>query len=167
MTMTRPIRLFPALLLPLLALIAGLPAAAAGPSATLADLAWMEGSWHGEGIAGAPAVEAYSAAADGAMPGHFRQLNPDGSVMFYELIAFVEAEGSLVLKLKHFNADLTGWEEKDDVRSFPLTEVGEGRWAFGGIVYERTGASTMLVSVAMRNDDGSRESLTFTFRKAE
>lgn len=141
------------------------PAWAAGPPATLADLSWMVGSWEGPGIDGAPSAESYSPAAGGAMPGHFRQLNADGTVMFYELITFVEEEGSLVLKLKHFNADLTGWEEKGDVASFPLTEVGANRWAFGGIVYERTGEDAMDVDVAMRHSDGSRSTLEFRFTR--
>lgn len=32
----------------------------AAPPATLADVAWLEGSWEGEGIEGAPALEAYA-----------------------------------------------------------------------------------------------------------
>ena len=32
----------------------------------------------------------------------------------------MEEEGTLVLRLKHFNADLTGWEEKDGMLIFRL-----------------------------------------------
>ena len=94
----------------------------AAPPATLADVAWLQGSWEGEGIEGAPALEAYAPAAGGQMVGHFRQLNKDGTVMFYELITIVEEGGSLAYRLKHFNADLTGWEEKGKVVSFPLID---------------------------------------------
>ncbi len=156
---------FLARLLSLLALLCVVPAQAAAPAASLADLSWMVGAWEGEGIARAPAVEAYSPPAGGAMPGHFRQNKPDGSVLFYELLAFVERDGTLFLRLKHFNADLTGWEEKDVVREFPLSAVGENRWTFGGIEYRRTGKDTMEVSVAMREDDGSKQMLQFRFRR--
>lgn len=136
----------------------------AAPPATLADVAWLEGSWEGEGIEGAPALEAYAPAAGGQMVGHFRQLNKDGTVMFYELITIVEEGGSLTYRLKHFNADLTGWEEKDKVTSFPLTERKGDRLDFSGLVYERTGKNTMTASVTVK-EGGKTETLTFRFRR--
>jgi hypothetical protein len=143
-----------------------LPAAAqAGPPARLADLAWMAGSWEGEGIEGAPAAEAWSPIAGGQMPDHFRQLKPDGSVMFYEILALVEKDGSLVLRLKHFNADLTGWEEKAEVRDFPLTAVSRDRWEFSGIVYQREGRGRMTVEVLVRSASGAQEKLVFRLRR--
>jgi Domain of unknown function (DUF6265) len=67
----------------------------ANPPSRIAELAWLEGSWEGDGVNGAPATEVYSGAADGKMVGHFRQLKADGTVMFYELITIEEANGSL------------------------------------------------------------------------
>ena len=160
--MIRP--LIRAMMIAMLALL--LPSAAmAGPSARLADLGWIVGSWEGEGIAGAPAIEAWSPAAAGQIPGHFRQLKPDGSVMFYEFLALVEKDGSLMLRLKHFNADLSGWEEKAVVREFPLTKVTRDRWEFSGITYQREGRSRMTVTVLIRNADKSQELLTFKLRR--
>ena len=40
--------------------------------------------------------------------------------MFTEHMYLVEEEGTLVLRLKHFNEDLTGWEEKHDILTFRL-----------------------------------------------
>jgi len=138
---------------------------AAVPAATLHDLSWLSGSWEGEGIEGAPALEAYAPAAGGQMVGHFRQLNKDGSVMFYEIITIVEDAGSLAYRLKHFNADLTGWEEKDKVVVFPLTAATKQRWDFSGLVYERTGPDAMIASVVVQGDDGKQETLVFRFRR--
>lgn len=137
----------------------------AAPPAKIADLAWLEGSWEGEGIGGAPAIEVYSRAADGSMVGHFRQMRADGKVMFYELITINEVDGSLSYDLKHFNADLTGWEEGGEVRRFPLSEAGDGRWAFSGITYERTGDNEMTALVLHKGDDGKSETLEFRFRR--
>lgn len=149
-----------------LSLSALVPATAmAGPAATLADLGWLAGSWEGEGIEGAPALEAYAPAAGGQMVGHFRQLNKDGSVMFYELITIVEDGGALAYRLKHFNADLTGWEEKDKVVVFPLTAASKQRWDFSGLVYERTGRDAMTATVLIHKDDGAQETLVFRFRR--
>lgn len=151
----------------LLALVAFVqsPAAMAAPAATLADMAWLQGSWEGEGIEGAPALEAYAPAAGGQMVGHFRQLNKDGSVMFYELITIVEQGGSLAYRLKHFNPDLTGWEDKDKVAVFPLTVSGKGRWDFSGLVYERTAPDAMTATVVVHGDGGKEETLVFRFRR--
>lgn len=135
-----------------------------GPMASLADLGWLAGSWEGEGIEGAPALEAYASAAGGQMVGHFRQLNKDGSVMFYEIITIVEEGSSLAYRLKHFNADLTGWEEKDKVTAFPLTATGKDRWDFSGLVYERTGPDAMTATVRV-TEGGKEETLVFRFRR--
>jgi len=142
-----------------------LPALAASPPASLADLSWLAGSWEGEGIEGAPALEAYAPAAGGQMVGHFRQLNKDGSVMFYELITIVQEGGSLAYRLKHFNADLTGWEEKDKVTAFPLSSATNGRWDFSGLVYQRSGPDTMTATVVVHGDNGREETLVFRFRR--
>lgn len=151
-------------LLPFAALVMVPGFAFAAPAATLADLSWLQGNWEGEGIEGAPALEAYAPAAGGQMVGHFRQLNKDGSVMFYELITIVEEGGSLTYRLKHFNADLTGWEEKDKVVSFPLTDRKGDRLDFSGLVYERTGKDSMTASVKV-TEGGSQETLVFRFRR--
>ncbi len=142
------------------------PVLAASPPASLADLSWLVGSWQGEGIEGAPALEAYAPAAGGQMVGHFRQLHKDGSVMFYELITIVESAGSLAYRLKHFNADLTGWEEKDKVVALPLTSAAKGRWDFSGLVYERSGPDAMTATVVVHDDGGKEQTLVFRFRRA-
>ena len=45
--------------------------------------------------------------------------------MFTEHMYLVEEEGTLVLRLKHFNEDLTGWEEKNDMLTFRLVAIKE------------------------------------------
>jgi hypothetical protein len=148
----------------LLVLALAVPASA-NPPAKIADLAWLEGSWEGEGIGGAPAIEVYSKAADGSMVGHFRQMKADGKVMFYELITIEETGGSLSYNLKHFNADLTGWEEKGEVRRFALSARHQNRWEFSGLTYERTGRNAMTAEVVSKGKDGSEETLQFRFRR--
>ena len=153
----------------LAALLALLPVPAlAGPAATLADAAWLEGAWQGEGIGGAPAGEAWSAAAGGQMVGHFWQQTGDGGVMFYELITLApDGAGSLVMRLKHFGPDLAGWEGQaaDEAEVFPLTAVTPGRLEFSGLAYTLQGDGSLLVSVVVGSADGSRETLEFRFRR--
>ena len=95
------------------------------PAATLADLPWLIGQWSGEGIDGAPAMESWLPPTGPVMVGTFVQQTAQGGVMFTEHMYLMEEEGTLVLRLKHFNADLTGWEEKDEMLTFRLVAMEE------------------------------------------
>jgi len=93
------------------------------PPASLEQLDWLVGQWEGEGIRGAPAMESWLPAMGGIMVGTFVQETPEGAIMFTEHLYMMEEAGSLVLRLKHFNADLTGWEEKDEMVTFRLIAI--------------------------------------------
>ena len=56
------------------------------------------------------------------MMGVYRSVE-NGAVKFYEINAIVETNGSLEMRLKPFHSDLTGWEDKDAVRLFPLIKI--------------------------------------------
>src|SRR5688500_20144863 len=94
------------------------------PAATLADMKWLEGRWIGEAFGG-KTEEFWSAAEGGAMVGWFRLINK-GKPVFYEILTEAEHEGSLVIRLKHFHADLKGWEEKNEVQEFRLVAKAAG-----------------------------------------
>lgn len=82
------------------------------PPATLDDVAWLAGSWSGEAFGGS-FEEVWNPPSGGSMVGMFKTLNGD-NVGFYELMLLVEEEGSLSLKVKHFDSDFSAWEEKKD-----------------------------------------------------
>jgi hypothetical protein len=75
------------------------------PKATIADAAWLAGHWAGEGLGGF-AEEVWSPPHGNSMMGMFRVVGKDGKVTLHEILTLVERDGSLVLKLKHFDADL-------------------------------------------------------------
>ncbi len=137
----------------------------APPHANLSTLGWLRGSWEGAGIRGGKALEVYSEAAGGQMAGHFRQLKPDGSVMFYELMAITEKEGSLHYRLKHFNADLTGWEEQKVVRDFPLVAIEGDAWYFDGLTIKKNGPDGMTAIVRIEQKDGTSHELAFRYTR--
>ncbi len=110
----------------------------APPPATITDVAFLTGHWIGEGL-GACAEEVMSESAGGQIMGIFRQMKPEGGVRFYEFYTIAEHEGSLVLRIKHFNPDMTGWEEKNEMVAFPLVAI-EGTTAyFDGLTFSRIG----------------------------
>jgi hypothetical protein len=126
---------------------------AASPAATLADVAWITGHWRGTGLGG-EAEEIWSAPKAGAMMCAFRVIK-DGKPWFYEITLIAEDKGSLVLRVKHFNADLTGWEEKAVVQNFPLVKVETNAVYFDGITYRRRADGGMDVYVSIHHRDGT------------
>lgn len=134
------------------------------PRATLQDMGWFAGNWTGDGLGGV-SEESWSAPAGGAMMGMFRNLK-DGKVVFYEFLTLVEHEGSLLLKLKHFNPDLTGWEEKNDNIKFRLLKIGRDEIAFDGLTFRRDGDDAMKIFLALRSKaDGTVREAEFTMKR--
>jgi hypothetical protein len=120
--------------------------------ATLADVAWLAGHWVGTGLGG-DCDETWLPATDNAMPGIFRY-HREGSLVFSEYMMIEALDGSLSVKLKHFNRDLTPWEEKNDWVVFRLVKLDRQTAYFNGLTYHREG-DTLLVRLAMRTANGS------------
>ncbi|HEY8551691.1 MAG TPA: DUF6265 family protein [Vicinamibacterales bacterium] len=127
------------------------------PPATLADMKWLTGHWRGPALGGM-SEEIWTAPEAGSMMGMYR-LMKDGAVVFYELLTVVEEEGSLAIRLKHFNRDLTGWEEQNEVRSFKLVSRTPTRTAFEGMtfVHERPDTLTIFLAITNRKTGQVRE----------
>ena len=130
------------------------------PAASVDQLAWLEGRWVGEGLGG-QCEEIYGAPAGGRIMGSFG-LVKDGTAQFYEFILITEHEGSLVLRLKHFGADFSPWEEADETVDFPLVAIDDdGAW-FDGLTLERRGENGMVAAV--RTSEGG--AFEFHYRRA-
>lgn len=136
-------------------------------AATLASAQWLVGDWVGIGIDGAEAAESWLPPSSGAMVGVFVQEKPDGSLMFTEHMYMAEEAGSLVLKLKHFNPDLTGWEEKDGMVRFRLLSSEPCALHFSALTYRCEGEDGMLVAVRMKSEGEKVEELVFRFKRRD
>lgn len=134
------------------------------PAARIEELAWLSGEWAGPGIGGAPAREVYSAPLEGHLTGHFVQSGRDG-IAFMELVDIVEEGGTLVYRLKHFNADLTGWEERREVRQFVLVAKTDTAWFFDGLTIRRDGPDQMVGAVRIESSDGPTRELVFHYTR--
>jgi Domain of unknown function (DUF6265) len=134
------------------------------PRATLEEMRWFAGHWTGPGLGGFT-EETWTAPAAGAMLGTFRLIK-DGKPVFYEFLTLVEHEGSLLLRLKHFNPDLTGWEEKDKSINFRLLKIGPDEIAFDGLTFRREGADKLRIFLAIRSrTDGAVREEVFEMRR--
>lgn len=125
------------------------------PAASLEDVSWLVGNWSGEAF-GAEFEQHWNPASGGSMVGLFKLL--DGNeVSFYELLLLVEEEGSLSLKVKHFNPDFTAWEEKQDYITFRYIMSEDDAVHFSGISFYRVDDKTMNAYLVMRSGDEMRE----------
>lgn len=140
---------------------------APGIAASIHDLAWLEGRWEGTGIDGQPAGERYSRIADGRLVGHFWQLDGNGAVMFYELITIMSDGDSVVMRLKHFDSGLAGWEDAsaDAAMAFPLLSRAADSWVFGPVTYTRNGEDELVGSVVVSDKGGITEKVEFRYRR--
>ena len=134
-----------------------------GAKATLADMAWLAGNWTGEGLGGI-SEEMWSKPAGGAMVGTYRLIK-EGKPVFYEMCWLVEHEGTIALRLKHFNPDLTGWEEKDKTVDFRFIKKDGNRIYFTGLTFELSGNGGVNIYLALRQKDGTVREEVFRMRR--
>ncbi|WP_374407080.1 DUF6265 family protein [Pelagerythrobacter sp.] len=135
------------------------------PPASIADAAWLIGDWVGTGIDGAEAAEVWLPPSGDTMVGLFVQEKPEGGLMFTEHMYMAEEEGSLVLKLKHFDPDLTGWEEKDGMVRFRLLSIEPCVAYFSSLTYKCDGEDGLLVAVRVKGEGDAVEELVFRFQR--
>ena len=125
------------------------------PSATLEDAAFLVGSWEGSGFGGR-IEEVWNPPSAGSMVGMFKFFVGD-NVAFYELLLLTVEDGTLSLKVKHFNPDFTAWEEKEDFIQFRLVKLEDDALHFGGLSFYKRGDDAIDGYIVMKNADGIRE----------
>jgi hypothetical protein len=129
---------------------------ASSPPATIDAARMLIGGWAGKGF-GQQFEETWNAPSAGTMVGMFKVFSDQDGVSFYELMIIEEVEDSLVLKVKHFNSDFSGWEEKDDFVAMPLVEASENELHFNGLSFYRINDNRIDTYVAIKGENGARE----------
>ncbi len=109
----------------------------------LAPLAWMVGEWISLRDDGSVLEECWQPAIGPCMVGSFRAVRT-GEIGFYEIMTIEVEDGVPHLRIKHFNAQLVGWEDKGAIDGWPMVDAGP-----------------MMAAFELAGDDG-RERLTFT-----
>lgn len=129
---------------------------------TVEDFAWMAGHWKGEALGGI-VEDIWAPPRGGAMVGLFR-LTTDKGIGFYEIITIGEQDGVFMMRLKHFTAELHGWETKDETVDFILSDKGENIWYFKALTIERHSEDAMTIYVRLKNSEGTNV-VPFRFRR--
>jgi len=133
------------------------------PEAQIALVSFMEGQWSGTAFGGIT-EEIWSPAAGGSMMFVFRHLVED-KVTFYEVGHIRELDNSLIFELKHFDTDLHGWEEKDEVQQFKFIKVEGNRVYFDGFTFENVSANEINIYGLIGNEDGTSNEVVFNYKK--
>lgn len=134
------------------------------PKATINDVAWVAGHWQGEAFGGI-VEELWSPPLGGTMMGAFK-LVVENKVKFYEIETISEVNETLILRLKHFGADLKGWEEKDETVDFRLAKVTENKVYFDGFTFERISEDELNMYVLIESGDDEHEA-KFAYKRVK
>jgi hypothetical protein len=123
--------------------------------ATIDQMAWLAGSWVGEGLGGT-VEETWNDPSGGTMVGLFKLVHGE-EPSIYEIELIAEEEGTLVWKVKHFNPDFSAWEEKTDFTSFRLVKIEERAAYFDGLTIELDDDDKLRVFLNIGHDGKVRE----------
>ncbi len=138
---------------------------AKGSKAIAADMDWMAGTWTGEAFGGS-VKEIWAKSEGGAMMGAFSLVTKNKPV-FYEFMLFSKLDESFALRLKHFNPDMTGWEEKDKFVTFRFIKKDGDRYYFQGLTYEKVGKDGLTIYLALTRKDKSYREEVFKLTRSK
>jgi hypothetical protein len=130
-------------------------------NALLSPLAFLTGRWVSDERTEVQ-EENWSPVIGSSMTGSFRIVK-SGIAVFYEFWVVEVDEDRPVLKLKHFNANLAGWEEKNASTKMPLISRAEGDAVFAeedgsvSLHYHRIGDALTCTVHHVRNGKSSDE----------
>jgi len=122
---------------------------------------WIQGSWVGDGFGGYSEELWSPPGLDGKVMGTYRHYNADSSLNFYEFFVLDE-EG---LYLKHFNPDMTGWEEKSDHLTFEMISFDDKTIELKGLKYEYLPPDSMNIYLKMKTKDGGVRTEVFHMKR--
>ena len=121
------------------------------PAATIEDASLLTGSWAGTAFGGRFET-VWNPPSAGTMVGFFKLMGDEG-VAFYEILLLSVEDGTLSLKVKHFNPDFTAWEEKADYVNFQLVKKEEDALHFGGLSFYLRDADNIDGYIVMKNGE--------------
>lgn len=133
-------------------------------TAELEKFKFLVGRWVGTGLGG-ECEEVFLPVWNNTMTGSFRYAK-EGKLVFSEYFSLHSDENGTALRLKHFNPDMVGWEDKAGMVKFPLIKVEEKAAYFSGLTYKLVGPNELHVWVAMPNQaTGKSNDEAFVFQR--
>lgn len=124
---------------------------------SIEDAAWLTGRWVGEGFGG-QMEESWAPPVGGQMVGHFRYWR-DGEPQFYEFMMMDVVDGGVRMRVKHFNPDMIGWEEKAEWVTFEPVSAGPDALTFNGLEIRREGDDRIVMRLRLRHGETITEEI--------
>lgn len=148
--------------------------AASAVSAKIASAAFLAGNWTGA-MGKSFVQEMWSAPEGKSVIGAFRWMKEDGTPSMIEMLSITEEEGTLRLRMRHHNAALIGWEEKDKPVVMKLASSNENSLVFASekdcgdlasVTYTRS-AEALAIDVEFVKGEKPRSPLNFKLTRAK
>lgn len=117
----------------------------------ITDFKWLVGNWVGNGFGGV-SQEAWTEPTVNSMVGVYKHYK-DEKPTFYEFMNICVTDGKISLRLKHFNPDMKGWEEKEGFVEFPFVSASATKINFKGLSYELVEDNKMEVRLRLKQGD--------------
>lgn len=133
--------------------------------ATVSDIEWITGNWAGKGLGG-NVTENWTRTGGDRLIGTF-SLVKDGKPVFFEFMQLLVEKENLVLRIKHFNPDMVGWEEKDKTVDFKFIKKDKNRVYFSGLTFEKIGKKKLNIYIAFRQKDKPYTEEVFRFKRSK
>lgn len=135
---------------------------------SLSLLSWLEGAWIGQ-EPDRLIEEHWTAPRGNGLMGMFRLIQGDAP-RFFELMTIAVEQEEIVLRVKHFNPGLVGWEEKTEAVELTLVRVGGHEAVFfmrrspnpTWLVYRRDGET---LTAHFENEEGEKPGSRFVFTR--
>ena len=122
-----------------------------GDKPDLNQLSWLTGCWKGTGLGG-EVEECWLRSPDGKFTSVFQSVK-DGQQRFSEIVMIAEFNGTLAMRVKHFDPAFTQWESDQGVGvTFPFVDIGENYIQFDGLRYELIDG-VLHVTLDMKKDN--------------
>jgi len=132
------------------------------PSTDLEPLRWLAGEWQGDGPTGH--IDAFwLPPTGGAMAGVARRIR-EGRVLGFAIVTVTEQDGSLVLRIKRFDANLAGREGQEAPTPRRLLSISAGDVAFEALRIRRSG-ETIVLDIDRPNERSEQVRLTHVVRQ--
>ncbi|SFU29412.1 hypothetical protein SAMN05216480_101475 [Pustulibacterium marinum] len=132
------------------------------PKASLSQISWLSGYWEGEAFGG-QCEEIWSNPLGDSMMFVFK-LSVNGKTKFYESGGIRQVGETLILQLKHFDAQFHGWEAKDETVDFNLIKITPNKIYFDGFTIEKISENNIHMWVKIE-EDKNQEEVLFDYKK--
>lgn len=128
---------------------------ASAEEVSLDDMKWIVGRWQGKAMEGT-FESTWNAPSANSLMGMFKFMKNE-EVVFYELLTIVKEKQGVLLRLKHFDAKLVGWEAKEESIEFPFVSASKTEIRFDGLRFVRVSQSSIHVFVNVQQGEKTQE----------